>query len=478
MSRICRFSSHQHLHALSTPSNVDTHTHTHNTTQLLPLTVCLSFSLTDEGRLSPSLKKLRKLQSNPDQPNSSLAARAMFDRRVSEPNLTEQTHGGKKDKKILGFFKKRNTQYGPLQEETGEVFGKRSPNVSERRKKKGTASTSSWEDGMAAEDSPELQKKLPPGRPGSSPKPQKQRPGSGAVPAGEGSGKVLRQRRPPPPVPSTVRSTHVAVDTEKPGQRSSGGEVSPDQDGEVRASSPRSPPSFPPGGSRSPETPPTEVADQDSAHPPITVSVTPSPDSVQKSESMEELLKTLEEFDEVISSQNDAETPEIEGRERDFATIPRSELPPGLDRDGKSKSKSPSRTPEPIRKPVIVENGHSPESSSSSSPKPTAPPRRKKNKMSQKLKDRVGIFEGSESDKPVIKPVRPAPKATSSVPPPKPERDERKRTRTRLEVMATSRHESSSAPVSRNASPDITDSSEFTHTPESKCLSIVLHTQG
>ena len=413
----------------------------------------LSSLLADEGRPFPGLKKLRKLHSNPDQPSSPLAARAMFDRRVSEPLLTDQGHG-KKDRKKLGFFKKRNTQYGPLPEESGEVFGKKSPVVSDRRKKKATASTSSWEDAMAVDDSPELQKKVPPGKPGSSPKPQKRRPGSGTAPVGEGSTKVLRPRRPPPPVPSTLRSTHVAVDTEKPGagRRTSGGDISPEQDGDRRSSSPRSPPSFPPG-SKSPETPPTEVSDPDPAPQSVTVtvSISPSPDSVQKSESMEELLKNLEEFDEVISSQNDAETPEIEGRERDFATIPRSELPPGLDRD--RKSKSPSRTPELGRKPMIVENGHSPETSPGN--KPTAPPRRKKNKMSQKLKDRMGIFEGSESDKP----VRPAPKVTSA-PPQKPERDEKKRMKTRLEVMAT-RQESSSAPVSRNASPDITDTSEL-----------------
>ena len=425
--------------------------------------MCYAYSLflvvpTDEGRLSPGVKKLRKLNSNPDQPSSPLAARAVFDRRVSEPLLTDQGHGKKDKKKLVGFFKKRNTQYVPLQEESGEVIGKKSPVVSDRRKKKATASTSSWEDAMAVDDSPELQKKVPLGRPGSSPKPQKRKPGSGTAPVGEGSTKVLRPRRPPPPAPTTLRSTHVAVDTEKPGtgRRTSGGDVSPEQDGDRRSSSPRSPPSFPPG-SKSPETPPTEVSDPDPAPQSVTVtvSISPSPDSVQKSESMEELLKNLEEFDEVISSQNDAETPEIEGRERDFATIPRSELPPGLDRD--RKSKSPSRTPELGRKPVIVENGHSRETSPGK--KPTAPPRRKKSKMSQKLMDRVGIFEGSESDKPVIKPVRPAPKVTSA-PPPKPERDEKKRMKTRLEVMA-SRQESSSAPVSRNSSPDITDISEL-----------------
>ena len=219
-------STHTHTH-----SHKHTHTHTH----------------TDEGRQSPGLRKLRKLQSNPNpEPGSSpLAARAVFDRRVSEPVLLDQAHGAKKDKKKLsGFFKKRNTQYVPLQEEGAE--GKRSPVVSDRRKKKATASTSSWEDAMVAEDSPEPQRRLAPGN--------VSRPGSGAT-AGEGAPRVLRPRRPPPPVPSTTRAIHVAVDVDMLARRGSG-EVSPDQEGGGdRRSSPRSPPTFPPS-SKSPETPP------------------------------------------------------------------------------------------------------------------------------------------------------------------------------------------------------------------------------
>ena len=419
----------------------------------------------------------------------------MFDRRVSEPVISDHVPG-KKDKKKLGIFKRRGgTQYGALQEEpSGDGLGKKSPLVSDRRKKKAVTSTSSWEGAMANCESPEPLKKAQFSKAASSTKVGKKKPAAVGSDA-EGPPKVLRPRRPPPPVPNTqLRSTHVYIDTEEISRRRASGELSPDHDaggGRDRRSSPHSPPRIT-GTNKSPELPP-DVFEQER---PLTTSITssvtvaattpaaaasasPSPDSVQKSESMEELLKNLEEFDEVISSQNDLETPE-EQRERDFATIPRSELPKlaiQMAEQGERKSRSPSRTPEPVRK-LVKPDGDSQPVQNGVSQSPVAPPRRKKSKMSQKLKDRVGVFEGSDefinaskpvvpSSKPVVpggkpgvnRPLRTAPKATvSSVPPPKPERDEKKRMKSRLEVMATGRQECSSAPVSRNASPDIADS--------------------
>ena len=429
-------------------------------------------SLSDDGRSSPSLKKLRKLQSNPE-PNSPSASRAVFDRRVSEPVFSEHPPN-KKDRKKLSLFKKRTgMSYGILQEEPGDI--KKSPLlVSDRRKKKVITSTTSWEDAMANCESPEPQKRAPLIKPISSPKiTTKQKHLGGTTPV-EGSAKVIRPRRPPPPVPNPQRATHVSVDTDEIARRGSE-ELSLDRDREGmvagdRGVDTRSPPTG--GDSTSPELQPEE-----GPTPSVTVAISPSPDvagTPQKSESMEELLKNLEEFDEVISSQNDLESPpENEERERDFATIPRSELPITIKPSDESrKSKSPSRTPEMPRKPKpnapkLVQNGLSPSDEAPAPPsKPTAPPRRKKNKMSQRLKDRVGVFESSDQPNDVppapasVKPVRPAPKVSSPSPPPKPERDEKKRMKTRLEVMATGRQQETctSAPVSRNASPDITES--------------------
>ena len=340
--------------------------------------------------------------------------------------------------------------------------------MSDRRKKKVVSLTSSWEDATASIESPEMQKKQPLVKPMASPKATKRKIG-GAV--AEGAPKTVRPRRPPPPVP-TARATHVAVDTEEmirlanddvPLEQEGGAEAENDSKG--RSSNPCSPPTPAEENSVSPEL----VVSEEDRNTPLTDTL--SPDSVKKSESMEELLKNLEEFDEVISSQNGPTSLEIEEQERDFATIPRSELPVAkkslgvpsvMDED--QKSKSTSNTPEAVRKSKpsvpsrqkLVQNGFShSQPDEPTQPKPMAPPRRKK-KMSQQLLDRVGVFEDGSSSKPTpgLKPVRPAPRVPASCPPPKPERDETKRKKTRLEVMAE-RQASSSAPTSRNASPDV-----------------------
>ena len=403
---------------------------------------------------------------------SSPSAKAKIDRRTSEPVFSQ--FEGKKDKKKLSLFKRRGgTQYGALHEETGDASKKSPLMSSDRRKKKVITSTTSWEDAIATSESPEPQKK-PLIKPVASPKVTKKKIPSGNT--AEASPKLARPRRPPPPIPST-HATHVAIDTEELARRASE-DISPEREGEgavedsgEKSSHPCSPPTE--SSSKLPELNP-DVFEQENS----TAGVSPSSDSVQKSESMEELLKNLEEFDEVISSQNDPESPENEEQERDFATIPRSELPvkkaPGIQIiDEDRKSKSLSSTPEVTRrvkptvplKPKPVQNGFShsqPDEPTQTKPdeptqaKPKVPPRRKK-RMSQKLKNRVGVFESSESSsdavgKPVTsaKPVRPAPKLS---PPPKPVRDEKKRMRSRLEVMAE-RQACTSAPVSRNTSPD------------------------
>ena len=322
-----------------------------------------------------------------------------------------------------------------------------------------------WEEAIAECESPEPHQK-PLIRPlSASPKPVRKQMGGNIA---EGSAKVVRPRRPPPPVPKP-HATHVAVDTEELA-RNVTEDLSPEREDAKKKPSNSNSRSSPAGSSssKSPELQPVIFEPENPAGSPL---------SPKKSESMEELLKNLEEFDEVISSQNGPESPENEERERDFATIPRSELPvpkkaPGIkiSEEGSLQSRSLSNTPEATRKtkpeiplrPKLVQNGFShsqPDEPTQS--KPTAPPRRKR-KTSQKMKDRMGVFEGSESGgetpadskppPPSGKPVYLARKSAS--PPPKPERDEKKRLRSRLEVMAE-RQASSSAPVSRNASPDI-----------------------
>ena len=193
---------------------------------------------------------------------------------------------------------------------------------------------------------------------------------------------------------------------------------------------------------------------------------------MKNSESMEELLKNLEEFDEVISSHNGLEVPET-GRERDFATIPRSELPvkkqpPEISiTSAENQARSQSSTPEMYRKPKpdlapkpnLVQNGVSHGKKGPEAPaSPVAPPRRKKGtRMSQKLKDKMGRFEATSPGKNQSLPAAAQPTANS--PPPKPERDEKKRMKSRLEAM-TERQVCSSAPVSRTVSPDIAESEE------------------
>ena len=451
--------------------NIHIHTHTHTLTADV-------HSLQEEGRASPAnLKRFRKFQSNPEP--SSPTTKAKFDRRVSEPVFSQFELGGlgaKKEKKKLGIFKKRGTQYGPVQEEPSEQPPKpRSPllSSSDQRKKKVITNSMSWEDAMARSQSPELLKK-PLVKLMVSPKVSKRKQSGGVLP-----------RRPPPPVPKPLQATHVSIDTEELARRVSE-ELSPEREGESRVESARrklsNPQSPPTESSKSPELLQSDVFERESS---ADVVKSLSPDSVKKSESMEELLKNLEEFDEVISSQNGPESPENEERERDFATIPRSELPikkmPGIQiMDENRQVKSLTNTPEATRKlksarPKSVQNGlsHS-QPDEPDLPKPKAPPRRKKNKMSQKLQERLGIFESSESgsDAPAkpakptvaVKPARLAPNA----PPPKPERNEKKRMWSRLEIMAE-RQACSSAPVSRNVSPD---------NGESECLCVVCVCEG
>ena len=358
----------------------------------------------------------------------------------------------------------------PLPEDPRELPKPRSPILSsDRNKKKAVTVTTSWEEASFRIESPEL--------------------GAGKRPVRnirtETSSPNLRPRRPPPPVPKPKSQGGGGVSGETK-ELSPNSDLMhfPDSEGESRIERKHSDLST--DSSKSPEPPQAFSSELETTYNFKSTSPVPSPtpspaamdEATGKSESMEELLKNLEEFNEVISSQDGVEALEAEEREKDFATIPRSELPvrktPGIQVTNEdTKSKSASNTPEVLRrsKPDIapkpnLQNGFShsqPEETirhDASPPKasPKAPPRKKR--ISQKLKDRAGMFESSESEtqpplpsKPgaSVKPVRPAP---SSPAPPKPERDEKKRLRSRLEVMAE-RQAPSSAPVSRTTSPDI-----------------------
>ena len=401
--------------------------------------------------------------SNPD--GSSPLPKPKFDRKGSEPLIPfsqfESPQLSKRDKKKLGgIFKKRGAgaQGELVVEEKGGSNGgnlprPRSPLLSSDWHLKTAAKSGSFDEGLLHSESPEIAKK-PLVKPMASPKASKRRPGTAGLEA---------PRRPPPPIPSPPKISQRSFDTED--KLISPDKKSPDSEGEEQGSRE---PTRPSSGHRSPD-----------AHLEISREAPKSGSEeeeeegvVTKSESMEELLKNLEEFDEVISSQNGLEVPEA-GRERDFATIPRSELPvkqqpPEISiTSAENQVGAQTSMPEMPRKskpdlapkPNPVQNGVShAKKERERAASPVAPPRRKKGtRQSQKMKDKMGKFEATSPGKNQSSPAAPQPTANS--PPPKPERDEKKRMKSRLEAMME--HQvCSSAPVSRTVSPDITESEE------------------
>ena len=430
----------------------------------------------DDDRVPSIPKVFKKLQSNPE--GASPTPKPKFDRTGSEPAFSLFEHPpGKKDKKKLGIFKKRTTHYGPIQEEkdsASDASRPRSPVFASNRRLRPVTSTSSWDEAMMRSESPEPLKK-PLVKPMASPMLSKRK-----KPGAEGSPHLNRPRRPPPPVPQVVRATQRSSDSDEHSRRTSE-ERSPEREGESRGEAARrSSNHLSPETSRSPELPPDTAAnnasERESSEDIKSSPPTSADDAVKKSESMEELLKNLEEFDEVISSQNGPETPDMEQKERDFATIPRSELPvkkaPEIsitEAGQKVKSQTPelSRKPKPdlAPKPNLVQNGLSHMQQETASASPKAPPRRKKGtRLSQKLKERMGKFEssGSSGEAPIGRAESPQPgrPSSNSSPPPKPARDEKKRMKTRLEAMVE-KQACSSAPVSRTVSPENPESEKW-----------------
>lgn len=259
------------------------------------------------------------------------------------------------------------------------------------------------------------------------------------------------------------------------------------QPGETSLKFKRRPPPPPPPYQKTYPRRAAEEIDSD----PIVMKVIPPEDEpktedplVKSSSSMEDLLRNIEEFDELASP-----SPLIEGLsaadqgERDFATIPRNELPPKFDSSdsspdlqnrhtiGSSAPKKPPRKrskkkPEPPSEPPLPPFESPPQgrvetntvsSESHESLVPQAPPRRK---------SRKGTSEGKEAASPALpaKPsqspllssrnspiVPPKPGKSAPLPPPKPAGLAKPIPGWRVSIEKPI---CSSAPVSRTVSPE------------------------
>ena len=223
-----------------------------------------------------------------------------------------------------------------------------------------------------------------------------------------GGGSVRKPMRPPPPPPPYAR-THgrtgmkVLLITSKNDSDSDG-------EGSSESVSPaprRDDATSPPITMQAPTTPTIEeegptLHEEDSGEkeqePEGVEDISPT----KASQSMEDLFKDLEEFDELSSLSLPNGLHNLNKGERDFATIPRSELPTRQE-EVRLAAQSPAETPDIC---VTDEKGASstpsPEEGHHSLPAPAKPPRTKK-----KQKQLAGA--GTEADSPatVQKPVSP-----------------------------------------------------------------------
>ena len=407
-------------------------------------------------------KALRRIHSGGSHDYSKLSGR-----KASDPMLKD-----KKDKKRSSLFKKRQTSHDPImeyKEVRASSSEQGSPLLSSPANRKNVSTIVEYSEEPQAIP-PMAIKRL--SRPASSPRvsrmadtkahagsisPQVKGVGSKA-PIGDSS---LRVKRRPPPPPPPFQKTYP--------RRSE--EVTDESEAISMHVTPASPPAV--------DTPEMDL-------PPI-----------KSSSSMEELFRNLEEFDELASPSANNEG-EVEGDrgERDFATIPRSELPPPKvespkperltvesiapqkppRRRSKKQSEPPSTPapppPEATQLQKSEENGRQLEgvgSDGSESPRPQAPPRRKSRKASLQKEPTSGESVAQSSplppqkssspvsqgrDSPLLyrgKASPPIPPKPSPVIPPKPKALSKPipAWRTNIDKPACS-----SAPVSRTVSPD------------------------
>ena len=288
-----------------------------------------------------------------------------LDRHSSEPHFSqfEQPKEGKGHKgggKKIGLFKKKTGNYSPILEEemdrdkerllVSEHHPKpRSPILSSPARRKKFDPDFVWKEadhgGPAANGGPVAPHSpgRPLVRPASSPKLMPKGTGSvpGSTPAsgmgpGQNSGRVSpgqrRPKRPPPPVPRPYAAQHGKSGLSTLLQRQMSNESNKE---ELRDPSPslspplmmKPAPESPPLITISPELQQEDEASVQARREEENALAPPPGNIVKGSSSMEELFKNLQEFDDLNGGQVNELGVQKEEGSRDYATIPRSELP-------------------------------------------------------------------------------------------------------------------------------------------------------
>ena len=260
---------------------------------------------------------------------------------------------------------------------------------------------------------------------------------SSAPSAAGGGGSSRKPKRPPPPPPPYAR-THgrtgmkVLLITSKNDSESDDGEGARES---ISPASKRDENSSPPLSMQVPTTPTIkeeveeDVKKQFSVHDEgegekveegeVFESVSPK----KASQSMEDLFKDLEEFDELNSLSLPNGLHSHDKGERDFATIPRSELPPHHDSDeDKEGEKLTIRSPETPEISITNEKGASltpsPEEDQASFSAPAKPPRMRKKPQWPPQPQAVGGAENHTGGEKPTSPLPSKPQVTGKPKPP------------------------------------------------------------
>ncbi len=440
-----------------------------------------------------------------------------FNRRTSEPVFSEdsgkQSKSGGQKKKSL-FKKRPGTQYSAIPETDSTEFSfipNRSPILS---RKKPASSAALSDTAVSNGVSSELTAGKPLVRPASSPRVAPKVP---LLPpnAGGRSPNVGPRRRPPPPPPPPYARTHGRKGLTDLLERRDSEEIAKERSSSSESSAAENAPDSPPSTSppltfRASRVEEEKESTKEEMKEEAKESTKEGEDlllSLGPSNSMEELLKNLEEFD---AGHDEFGKGGREGRgDRDYATIPRSELPVREEKkisesEAEERSTSPSipkinvtteteaqpkplpsrpqrrpkpkvqsaspqppESPKPTLPPRPVENGYDRLVGS----QPTPPPRVKRGRMSQKAKEtqdqaekeeeeavrvRVRVREGLvERPQEQNRPERTTPTWVAPPPPARPPANGDKRKKKHRSMLeAYDIHQPVSAPVSRTGSPD------------------------
>ena len=238
--------------------------------------------------------------------------------------------------------------------------------------------------------------------------------------SGGGGGSQRKPKRPPPPPPPYAR-THgrtgmkVLLITSKDDSDSGGEESRESVSPAPKRDDTMSPPIMMQASSTTPtieeERPEEGGGEEEKEQEPEVEDISPT----KASQSMEDLFKDLEEFDELNSLSLPNGLHNLNKGERDFATIPRSELPVRHDEEVRLAAQSPADTPTPDIC-VTDEKG----ASLTPSPEeqhhqdaPAKPPRTKKKQKQLQHEGEPGTSTVSPPS--VKKPVSPVPPAKPQV---------------------------------------------------------------